>query len=224
MSGKSALRALVFDAYGTLYDIHSISAACENLFPGRGMELSKLWRTKQLEYSWLRSLMGRYEEFETITTEALRFACRTLGLPLTQPDSAALLQSYRNLALFPEVRDALGTLQGRKKAILSNGSPAMLNALVKNTGVADSFDAVISVDELRIYKPWPAVYALVTQRLGVATAEVGFVSSNFWDIAGATSFGFRTFWINRSGASRDELGQQPYREIRSLDELKPLLD
>ena len=224
MSEKSVLHALAFDAYGTLYDVHSIGAACETLFPGKGMELSRLWRTKQLEYTWLRSLMGRYEEFETITTEALRFSCRALGLPLTQPAVVALLQSYRNLALFPEVRDALGTLHGQKKAILSNGSPAMLDALVKNTGVADSFDAVISVDELRIYKPWPAVYALVTQRLGVAPAEVGFVSSNFWDIAGATSFGFRTFWINRTGAPRDELGQQPYREIQSLDELKVLLD
>lgn len=223
MSGESTLRALVFDAYGTLYDVHSIGAACEALFPGKGMDLSRLWRTKQLEYTWLRSLMGRYEEFEAITSDALRYSCRTLGLPLAQTDATALLQSYRNLALFPEVRDALGTLQGRKRAILSNGSPAMLNELVKNTGVADSFDAVISVDELRIYKPWPAVYALVTRRLGVEPAEVGFVSSNFWDIAGATSFGFRTFWINRSAAVRDELGQQPYREISGLDELKPLL-
>ncbi|MEO8005485.1 MAG: haloacid dehalogenase type II [Betaproteobacteria bacterium] len=224
MNEKFALRALAFDAYGTLYDVHSIGAACEALFPGKGMDLSRLWRTKQLEYTWLRSLMGRYEAFETITTEALRFCCRTLGLPLTQSDTTALLQSYRNLALFPEVRDALDGLQGRKKAILSNGSPAMLNALVKNSGVADSFDAVISVDELRIYKPWPAVYDLVTQHLGVARSEVGFVSSNFWDICGATSFGFRTFWINRTGAPRDELGQQPYREIRGLDELKPFLD
>ena len=224
MNEKSALRALVFDAYGTLYDVHSIGAACEALFPGKGMELSRLWRTKQLEYSWLRSLMGRYEEFESITSDALRFSCRMLDLPMTQPDAAALLQNYRNLALFPEVREALGTLHGRKKAILSNGSPAMLNALVKNTGVADSFDAVISVDELRIYKPWPAVYELVTQHLGVATAEVGFVSSNFWDICGATSFGFRTFWINRSGAPEDELGLHPYRTIERLDQLREFLD
>lgn len=224
MSEKSALRALAFDAYGTLYDVHSIGAACETLFPGKGAELSRLWRTKQLEYSWLRSLMGRYEEFETITTEALRFGCRTLGLPLAQPDEIALLQSYRHLTLHVEVRDALGKFPGQKKAILSNGSPAMLNALVQNSGIANVFDAVISVDELRIYKPWPAVYALVTKHLAVAPAEVGFISSNFWDIAGATSFGFRTFWINRTGAPRDELGQIPYREIRGLDELKPFLD
>ena len=114
MSDKPSLRALAFDAYGTLYDVHSIGAACETLFPGRGMELSRLWRTKQLEYTWLRSLMGRYEEFETITSEALRFCCRTLGLPLTQSDEAGLLQSYRHLTLHAEVRDALGKFRGQK--------------------------------------------------------------------------------------------------------------
>jgi 2-haloacid dehalogenase len=223
VNGEPVVRALVFDAYGTLYDVHSIGAACEALFPGKGTELSRMWRTKQLEYTWLRSLMGRYEEFETITSEALRFCCRTLDLALTQADEATLLDSYRNLSLHPEVRGALGALGGRKKAILSNGSPAMLNALVKNSGIADSFDAVISVDELRIFKPWPAVYDLAPRYLGVDRAEIGFVSSNFWDICGATSFGFRTFWINRSGAPEDELGLHPYRTIKGLDQLRELL-
>jgi 2-haloacid dehalogenase len=218
------VRALVFDAYGTLFDVHSISIACESLFPGKGTELSRLWRTKQLEYTWLRSLMGRYTEFEAITRDALGYACGALGLELAQSDAMLLMESYRQLDTFPEVRDALAALRSRKLAILSNGSSAMLNALVEHAGMVKLFDAVISVDELRMFKPHPSVYGLATKYLGVDASEIGFASSNFWDVSGASSFGFRTFWINRSNSQPDNLGFEPVAVVRRLDELLPYLN
>ena len=223
MDNGIPLRALVFDAYGTLFDAHSISGACESLFPGKGTELTRLWRTKQLEYSWLRSLMGRYVEFETITEDALGAACRMLGLELPQSGKMLLMKGYRQLQLFPEIRGALATLQDRKLAILSNGSPAMLSAVVEHAGLSQSFDAVISVDELKTFKPSRGVYGLAVKHLGIAANEIGFVSSNFWDIAGATSYGFRTFWINRNGSEPDELGFRPSAVIDGLDQLGQLI-
>ena len=218
------MRALVFDAYGTLFDVYSISIACESLFPGKGAELSRLWRTKQLEYTWLRSLMGRYADFETITRDALGYACGALGLELEQSNAMDLMGSYRQLSAFSEVKDALAALHGRKLAILSNGSPAMLNPLVEHAGMSGLFDAVISVDELKIFKPHPSVYGLATKYLGVNANEIGFVSSNFWDVSGASSFGFRTFWINRNNSQPDELGFEPVAVVQRLDELLPYLN
>lgn len=224
MNNRAPVHALIFDAYGTLFDVHSISTACESLFPGRGADLSRLWRTKQLEYTWLRSLMGRYADFETITRGALGYACGALGLELAQSDTISLMESYRQLSAFPEVKDALAALRGRKLAILSNGSPAMLNALVEHAGMSELFDAVISVDELKMFKPHPSVYGLATKYLGVNANEIGFVSSNFWDVSGASSYGFRTFWINRSNSRPDELGFEPVAVVQRLDELLPYLN
>ena len=220
---NKTLGALVFDAYGTLFDVHSISAACEACFPGKGADLSRVWRTKQLEYTWLRSLMGRYAEFETITKDALIYSCGALGLRLDEPASLNLVQSYRRLSLFPDVPAALSSLKKRKLAILSNGSPSMLNALVENTGLAARFDAVISVDEVKSFKPHPSVYALAIRRLNLEAGHIGFVSSNFWDISGAASFGFRTFWINRNNVQPDPLGFQPFVTVRGLHELPACL-
>ncbi len=224
MNNRAPLHALVFDAYGTLFDVHSISTACESLFPGWGADLSRLWRTKQLEYTWLRSLMGHYADFEIITRDALSYACGALGLELAQPDTRRLMESYRQLSTFSEVKDALAGLRGRKLAILSNGSPAMLNALVAHAGMSDLFDAVISVDELKMFKPHPSVYGLATKYFGVSANEIGFVSSNFWDVSGASSFGFRTFWINRNNSQPDKLGFEPVAVVRRLDELLPYLN
>jgi 2-haloacid dehalogenase len=218
-----AIRALVFDAYGTLFDVHSVVAECERRFPGRGAELSRLWRQKQLEYTWLRSLMGRYEDFTRVTADGLAHACAALGLPLDATASRALMECYDHLACYTEVPATLDVLSGFRRAILSNGSPRMLVAVVANAGLVDRFDAVLSVDPLRVYKPHPSVYALACERLGVSAGELGFVSSNFWDISGATAFGFRTFWINRSGAMPDELGQRPHAIVGNLAELPPLL-
>ena len=224
MEDRVRLQALVFDAYGTLFDVHSINVDCESLFPGKGPELSRLWRTKQLEYTWLRSLMGRYAQFEDITRDALAAACRMLGLQLSHSGAAMLMEGYRRLSPFPEVKAALAALDGRKRAILSNGSPHMLKALIEHSGLSETFDAVVSVDELKIFKPHPSVYSLALRHLGLNIGEVGFVSSNFWDIAGATSYGLRTFWINRNGSHPDELGFRPQAIMADLAELGHLID
>ncbi len=214
-----SLKALVFDAYGTLFDVHSVSTEGERCFPGHGAELSKLWRQKQLEYTWLRSLMGRYEDFERVTAGALVHACAALGLPLADQARDSLMGAYLKLLPYPEVRGALASLAPRKRAILSNGSPRMLEAVVKNAVLSSAFDSVISVDQLKIFKPHPSIYKLAVDKLGIAASEIGFVSSNFWDISGAASFGFRTFWINRTGQVPDELGFRPAAILTGLDQL-----
>jgi 2-haloacid dehalogenase len=215
------IRALVFDAYGTLFDVHSVLARCEAFWPGKGAQLSQLWRAKQLEYSWLRSLMQRYAPFSQVTREALSYACASLHLVIEESQAQALMDEYLRLAPFPEVPGALQRLKGRKLAILTNGSPDMIAPLVRNCGMEDTFDAVLSVDELKVYKPAAQVYKLATDRLGVAASEVGFVSSNCWDAMGAKSFGFAVHWINRSGAPVDRLGFQPDSIVKGLHEVLP---
>jgi 2-haloacid dehalogenase len=217
------VHAIVFDAYGTLFNVHSVIRRCEEIFPGRGETLSRLWRSKQLEYTWLRSLMGRYEDFESITRDALNYACRSLELPLLDDGAKSLMEEYRRLEPYSEVGAALDSLHGRKLAILSNGSPAMLEAMVRDAGLGPAFNAVLSVDALRIFKPHPSVYQLAVDRLGTKAEDIAFVSSNYWDAAGATSFGFRAFWINRTGTQPDELGYAPHRTLKRLDELPQAL-
>ena len=209
------VEALVFDAYGTLYDVHSVARRCETCFPGKGTALSQLWRAKQLEYTWQRSLMQRYAPFSTVTREALAYSCAALGLDLGEHERV-LMDEYLHLAPFPEVRAALSRLPG-KKAILSNGSPDLLEPLVRNSRL--HFDAVLSVDEPRIYKPAPQVYELAVQRLRVAKERIGFVSSNCWDALGAKSYGFTVYWINRGGAPVDALGLKPDAQFDSLSGL-----
>ena len=223
MNSPPALKALVFDAYGTLFDVHSVIGECEALFPGKGASLSQLWRGKQLEYTWLRSLMGRYTDFSAITAAALTTACNMLRLELSDSAARRLMDAYLVLKAFPDVTDTLARLRGRKLAILSNGSPAMLNAVVRHTGLDQVLDTVLSVDALRIFKPHPSVYAYAAERLQTPVGAIGFVSSNFWDVAGATSFGFHTFWINRAGATPDALGYQPAAVLTKLSDLPALL-
>ena len=207
--------ALVFDAYGTLYDVHSVIRRCETCFPGKGTQLSQLWRAKQLEYTWQRSLMQRYVPFSQVTREALAYSCEALGLSVREHEEA-LMAEYLRLAPFAEVPAALERLKV-KRAILSNGSPDLLDPLVRNSGLR--FDAVLSVDELKVYKPAPQVYELAVKRLKVAKERIGFVSSNCWDALGAKSYGFRVYWINRGGAPLDRLGFTPDEQVKSLDEV-----
>lgn len=219
------LRALVFDAYGTLFDVHSVVRLCDELWPGHGVQVSMLWRTKQLEYTWLRSLMRRYLDFSRVTEDALAHACAALGLALDDAGRKRLLAAYRELATFPEVRGALAALKASKirLAILSNGSPAMLRPLMAHTGLGSVIGTVLSVDSRKIYKPAPTVYRLAVERLRVPKSAIGFISSNGWDACGAKAFGFRTFWINRSGAPTDALGVAPDHVIGGLDELPALV-
>ncbi|MGH8669673.1 MAG: haloacid dehalogenase type II [Burkholderiales bacterium] len=209
--------ALVFDAYGTLYDVHSVQRRCESLFPGKGAPLSQLWRAKQLEYTWLRTLMQRYAPFSTVTREALAWSCEALGLELTAERMEALMGEYNMLATYPDVADAFRRFAGRKLALLSNGSRDMLAPLVEHSGL--QFEAVLSVDEVRMFKPAPEVYGLAVSRLHIPRERIGFVSSNCWDALGAASFGFASYWINRSGAPLDRLGLAPARVVGSLNEI-----
>jgi 2-haloacid dehalogenase len=216
MGLKARPEAFVFDAYGTLYDVHSVIARCESCWPGKGTQLSQLWRAKQLEYTWQRSLMQRYVPFSTVTREALSYACEALGLTLMDRHIEDLMGEYRRLATYPEVGTALRKL-GKKQAILSNGSPDMLEPLVQHSGLR--FDAVISVDELRIYKPAPQVYELAVRKLQVSKDRIGFVSSNGWDALGAKSYGFEVYWINRAKAPLERLEFKPDAVLSSLDEI-----
>jgi 2-haloacid dehalogenase len=219
------IKALAFDAYGTLFDVFSISARCEQLFPGSGAALTHLWRAKQLQYSLLRSLMARYEDFWQLTEDALLYASESLKLKLTVAKQQELMDAYLNLAVFPDVRPGLVALKtrGLRLAILSNGTPKMLDAAVKHAGIDTAFDAIISADELNIFKPSPQVYRLACTRLRVATGELGFVSSNFWDVSGAASIGLTTFWVQRfAGEPGDRLGFSATYLMASLDDLAGL--
>jgi 2-haloacid dehalogenase len=197
MSGM--VKACVFDAYGTLFDVHAAVARHAARVGGRAEELSKLWRAKQLEYSWVRSLMRRHEDFWSLTQEALDFALRSHGID----DAAlrrALLDAYLSLDAYPEVPETLRRLkaQGVRTAVLSNGSPAMLESAVRAAGLAELLDGWWSVEEVGTFKPDPRVYQVAVDRLGASAAEISFQSSNAWDAAGAASFGHRVVWVNRS--------------------------
>ena len=212
------IRGYVFDAYGTLFDVHSVIEA------GRAITadpeaLSATWRQKQLEYTWLRALMGRYEDFWAVTEQALRYAVRRLGLRVSGPEIARLMEAYLTLAPFSDARRGLERLHGAPRAVLSNGAPRMLDAVVRSSGLAPLLDHVISVDAAKTYKPSPEAYALGPRVIGVPAAELLFVSSNAWDVAGAKAFGYRVAWCNRSGAPTEELGVGPDIVITNLDEL-----
>lgn len=223
-SKLDGIEACVFDAYGTLFDFNSATEGCRADLGEKADALSALWRTKQLEYTWLRSLMGDYVPFWQVTGEALDFAMESLAL-----ENAALREKlmdlYRNIEAFPEVPSVLKTLRdsGLKIAILSNGSPEMLEAGAKHSGIADLLDANISVADVGIFKPDPRVYQLACDRLGVAAEHISFQSSNAWDAHGASAFGFRVAWVNRYGQRRERLPGAPDVELTSLSELPPVL-
>ncbi len=219
-----AIDACVFDAYGTLFDVHAAAARCRDDLGDAADAVSQTWRTKQLQYTWLRSLMGRHRDFWQLTGEALDYALDAHGI-----DDAALRQRlmdcYLVLDAYPEVKDVLGRLHGAglKCAILSNGAPNMLDAAVRNAGLGDVLDAVLSIEDVGIYKPHRSVYRLAVDRLGVAAERIAFQSSNAWDANGAAAFGFRVAWVNRFGQRPERLPGPADAEIATLDELPALL-
>ena len=241
------IKAVVFDAYGTLYDIQSVATVTEEAFPGYGDIITQIWRIKQLEYSWLRSLMGRYEDFSVVTRESLAYTLRVLGLAHDAAVFDRIMDKYLHLDLYPDALSTLAALKGRKLAILSNGSSDMLNALVKNSGLDRVLDATISVDRKRIFKPSPETYTLIESNLGTRPTEVLFVSSNPWDACGAKAFGLNVAWIERVTpqamaeacaksdvvppltmfkalrTQMDELGVRPDYHIHGLSELPDLV-
>ncbi len=212
------LRAFIFDAYGTLFDVHSVIEA------GRAVTsdpqaLSTLWRQKQLEYTWLRALMGRYEDFWAVTEGALRFSLERLGIAAPEDAIRRLMEAYLSLATFPEVETALAAMSGTPLGILSNGSPRMLAAAVRSGGLEGRLAHVLSVDAVQTYKPSRAVYELGTRAFALPAEDILFVSSNGWDVAGAKAFGYRTCWCNRLDAPMDNLGVTPDLEVARLDEI-----
>jgi 2-haloacid dehalogenase len=240
-----SIKAVVFDAYGTLYDIQSVAYVTEQAFPGYGEIITQIWRIKQLEYSWLRSLMRRYEDFSVITRESLAYTLNVLGLKNDALAFERIMEKYLHLDLYPDAAATLAAMRGCKLAILSNGSPGMLGALVRNSGLV--LDATISVDARKIFKPSPDAYALIESTLGVAPADALFVSSNPWDACGAKAFGLQVAWIERVTpeamalacakndvvppltmfkairTQMDELGLEPDYRIRALGELPGLV-
>jgi 2-haloacid dehalogenase len=191
------IKAVVFDAYGTLYDIQSVAAVTEEMFPGYGEIITQVWRIKQLEYTWLRSLMRRYQDFSVITRESLAYTLRCLGLEYDSGAFERIMDKYLHLDLYPDAQASLAAMGDRKLAILSNGSTDMLNALVKNSGLDRVLDATISIDAKKIFKPAPDAYSLIEAMLGVPPGDVLFVSSNPWDACGAKAFGLNVAWIER---------------------------
>ena len=241
------IKAVVFDAYGTLYDVQSVAEITEEAFPGYGEMITQIWRIKQLEYSWLRSLMQRYRDFSVITRESLAYTLSILGLQYDDAIFERIMEKYLHLDPYPDAVAALAALKDRKLAILSNGSPGMLNALVANSGLDRMLDATISVDAKKVFKPSPDAYSLIETTLGVKSADVLFVSSNPWDACGAKAFGLNVAWIERVTpeamaldcveselvapltmfkairTQMDELGVEPDHRIRALLELPKIV-
>jgi 2-haloacid dehalogenase len=219
--------AWVFDAYGTLFDVQSVAVTVERLFPGRGAALADLWRSKQLEYTWLQSLMQspmqRREDFAAVTAHALDYAAEALGLALAGAARHRLLDAYLDLSAYADAAPTLARLGPRPRLILSNGTRAMLEPLAAATGVARHLDVILSVDAAGIYKPSPRVYQLALDHLKFLPIRIGFVSANAWDAIGAKAFGFTSFWINRNRAPLDRHGPKPDAVLNSLSELPPLV-
>jgi 2-haloacid dehalogenase len=217
------IRACVFDAYGTLFDVHAAVAALRPRLGERADALSQLWRAKQLEYTWLRSLMRRHADFWQVTGDALDHALERTGVDAAL--RTPLLQAYLTLEPYPEVADVLRRLRatGHRLAILSNGAPAMLAAAVDNAGIGAALDAVLSVEEVGVYKPDPRVYRLALERLALPAEGIAFLSSNAWDVHGAAAFGLRPVWINRFGAPAERLPGAAEHELPDLSGLPGLL-
>ena len=216
-----AVDALVFDVYGTLVDTGSISAECERVFPGRGTDICEAWRAKQLQYTWLLNSMGEYLNFREVTRRALIFSFRSLGLGCDKDGERSLLDAYLHLAPFMDVKQALQDLSdsGRRLLVLSNGTPGMLDGVLANSGLLPHFEAIMSVDEVGVFKPDPKVYRLAADRLELPLDRIGFVSANSWDIAGASNFGFAAAWLNRTGSVADEVGGSARIEVDGLSGL-----
>ncbi len=219
------VKACVFDAYGTCFDVAAAAAHCKDDLGDNWEPLAEIWRTKQLNYTWLRSLMNEYKDFWQVTEDALDFALDTLAIS-DQSLRNKLLALYEELDAYAEVPDVLKDLKGQgiTTAILSNGSEKMLASAVHGAGIADLLDDVISVNSLKVYKPHPSVYQLGVDELGVEKERICFMSSNAWDVAGAANFGFQVVWVNRFGQSVERLPGKPVHTISDLSELPPLLD
>ena len=213
------IKAFVFDVYGTLFDVTAIKKECEELYPGYGETISQTWRTKQVEYFMLRQLMGNYATFYSITHEALTYVLEENGLKSTEQNEQLLLETYLHLPLYEEVEKVLTELKDKKLVVFSNGSHDMLDPLIENAGLEDVFSEILSIDEIKQFKPAPASYQYAMEKLNLEKQDVLFMSSNGWDISGAKNFGFQTAWINRKNLPTEQLGLEPDYVFRDLNGL-----
>jgi 2-haloacid dehalogenase len=218
------IEACVFDAYGTLFDVYSAVNQCRHKLGDRAEKVSTLWRTKQLEYTWLRSLMKQHTDFWQVTQDALDYALDAHNIE-DKGVGKELMQAYLKPACYPDVPETIRKMKARglKLSILSNGSPEMLEAAVRSSGLEECFDPILSVEEVGVYKPHPRVYQLAVDRLKVGAKRILFHSSNAWDVAGAATFGLRVVWVNRFGQRLERLPYGPDKEIESLESLPSLL-
>jgi len=219
--GASPFEAVVFDAYGTLFDVHSVASLAEQLFPGKGEALSQLWRQKQLEYSWLRAMSRRYKPFWEITRDGLRFAAMRLALPLTPEIEGRLMNQYACLSAFPENLQALREMKeaGLRLGILTNGNRDMIEVSVRSSGMTGLFDHLLSSQAVETFKTMDAIYALAPEAFGCRAKEILFVSSNCWDAIGSRWYGYKSFWINRVGMPLDQLDTEPDHTGRLLTDV-----
>jgi 2-haloacid dehalogenase len=218
---RGPFRAVVFDAYGTLFDVHSVAALAEQLWPGRGETLSQAWRAKQLEYSWLRAMSGRYKPFWDITRDALRHSAARLGLPLEATVEARLMNQYASLSAFPENVEALRALKaaGLPLGILTNGNRAMIEVSIRSAGMDGLFDHVLSSQDVETFKTVDRVYALGPAAFGCRARQILFVSSNGWDAIASRWYGYTSFWINRAGLPAEQLDTEPDHVGRLLTDV-----
>lgn len=216
----ASLKAIVFDAYGTLFDVYSLGAGMQGYFEEKTDAINQVWRTKQIQYTWLRDMMGAYKPFSEVTAEALDYACQANGVELPNELRDSLMEEYIQLPAFPEVPKLLKALaQHKQLAILSNADQLMLDGAIARNGIGDYLSAVISVDEIGRFKPAPVVYQLAEKKLGLDKSEIGFVSSNTWDVAGAMNYGLQVIWLNRGIGAIETHAPKPKFVIKTLGDL-----
>ncbi len=216
-------KAVVFDAYGTLFDVNSAAKKCKSKIGSQWEEFANFWRTTQLEYTWLRSLMKRHKNFWQITADSLDKSMQVFNIDKSMKNE--LLNLYKILSLYPEVKKVLENLRNRnfKLAILSNGTPALLNQLVKSNNLENIFDELFSIEEVKVYKPDSRVYDLPIKKFNIKANEVTFLSSNTWDVSGGGNYGYNSVWVNRNKSSFDLLDYKPKNEIGNLSQLLDIL-
>lgn len=219
MSKSKSIKAFVFDVYGTLFDVTAIKKECEELYPGYGEKISQTWRSKQVEYFLLRQLMGNYQTLYAITHQALTYALKENELETSEENDQQLLEAYLRLPLYEEVMEVLAQLKDKNLVVFSNGSHDMLDPLINHAGLTDVFDQILSIDEVKQFKPAPPSYQYALDKLQVESSEVLFMSSNGWDVSGAKNFGFQTAWINRKKLPVEELDLEPdyiFEDLKGL--------
>jgi len=218
------IKAIIFDAYGTLFDVNSAAERCKDKIGDKWEPFANFWRTTQLEYTWLRSLMGRHKDFWQVTQDSLDKSMKVFDIDISMKDE--LLNLYKVLSPYKEVPETLKTLKEKKfkLAILSNGTPSLLNELVKSNNLNNLFDDIFSIEEVGIYKPSSKVYDIPTKKYHIEKSEIAFLSANTWDVSGGGNYGYQSIWVNRNNNIFDNLDYEPKNQIKNLKDLLPKIN